>query len=159
MNKLFGIYETLHDAGVRMFDCEVGFAKAVTVALDRDFAVFIDPSQLSGSAEETCVVAHEAGHILTGATHRVDSPVDLIERHERRAERWAIERLLPFDELCDALRSGVSEPWELAERFDLPAEFVEKALRFYEETRGFFCEPPQKRKQTKTLALSTRFDV
>lgn len=74
MNKLFGIYETLHDAGVRMFDCEVGFAKAVTVALDRDFAVFIDPSQLSGSAEETCVVAHEAGHILTGATHRVDSP-------------------------------------------------------------------------------------
>lgn len=156
MNKLFDIYADLHEAGVRMFDCEVGFAKAVTVELDDQFAVFIDPSQLSDSAEEACVVAHEAGHIMTGATHRVDSPLDLITRHERRAERWAIERLLPFDELCCALRAGIREPWELAEHFNLPPEFVVRALHFYQETRGFLRSQTEAR---NVLAFFGHVDI
>lgn len=89
------IYNELAARGVQFYlwdlDC-----KAVTLEMAGEYAVFLDFDRIDNASEEAVVLAHEAGHILTGATHRVASPWDLIERHEQRADRWAIRHLLPY---------------------------------------------------------------
>lgn len=110
--------------------------KAVTLEMAGEYAVFLDFDRIDSASDEAVVLAHEAGHILTGATHRVASPWDLIERHEQRADRWAIRHLLPYGALRQAMRQGCTEPYQLAERFGVTEMFVKKACGYYHDACG-----------------------
>jgi len=131
VGKLIDIYCELYDKGVKFFDWSIDFTKAVTIEKDGTYAVFIDSKAIGTVAEEAVLVAHEAGHIFTGATHKVSSRYDIIARHEVRADRWAIKKLITKDELEAEVHNGYREPWELAERFNVPQEFLEKAICYY----------------------------
>ncbi len=73
-------------------------------------------------------IAHEVGHCATGCTHKVSSPLDLVEKHEFKANRWAIERYLPFEAMNDAMEHGYVETWALADYFDLSEDFIVMAI-------------------------------
>ena len=81
-------------------------------------------------------IAHEAGHCATGCTHKISSPLDLVAKHEYKANRWAIERYLPFNDINSAIKAGYTEPWELADYFNVTEKFIRKAIRYYTECRG-----------------------
>lgn len=91
----------------------------------------MDFGNIHSSAEELVVVAHEGGHISTGATHKVNSPYDLIEKHEYKADKWAVQKLIPEEELDEAVASGCTELWQLAEHFAVTEEFMRKAVCWY----------------------------
>ena len=137
MEKLTQIYEELQDLGAVLFSRALPFCnsacKCATIEYDGRYGVFMDTDRIDTRAEETVLAAHECGHIATGTTHRVVSPIDLIGRHEYRANKWAILKLLPRDELSDAIAQGDREPWELAERLSLPESFIREALAFYRD--------------------------
>lgn len=86
-------------------------------------------------AEYRTILAHELGHHFTSAGETVSSRLfsygDLInvDRVEHRANKWAAEHLIPWDELRDALVAGLREKWELAEHFGVTEEMVEFRLR------------------------------
>ena len=71
------------------------------------------------------------------AGHRLDvykrQPYDLVERHEHRANKWAIEKLLPRDELYALYADGLTQPWEIAEHAALPEDFVRRAMAYYHD--------------------------
>lgn len=124
MNKALSLYRELHEAGVSCFSWTLGSEKAATIELKGAYALFVDFDNIASAAEEAAVIAHEYGHIATGTTHRVCSPYDLVERHEHRANKWAIEKLLPRDELYALYADGLTQPWEIAEHAALPEDFV-----------------------------------
>ena len=74
---------------------------------------------------------HEGGHYATGTTHEVSSPYDLVEKHEYKANKWAVQRALSSDELDDAVAEGYTEIWSLAEHFGVTEEFMRKAVCWY----------------------------
>ncbi|MEA4896164.1 MAG: ImmA/IrrE family metallo-endopeptidase [Oscillospiraceae bacterium] len=134
MEKLVEIYRELHDTGVTMIDRPLPFSaetkSAVLRLCDDKYGIFVDSSHLT-MAEESVCIAHEAGHIATGSTHAVCSPYDVVARHEYRANKWAIKKLIPKDELDNAVRHGNTEVWELAEEFGVTEEFMIKAINYY----------------------------
>ena len=91
----------------------------------------MDFDNIPTRAEELVVIAHEGGHCSTGATHRVSSPYDLVEKHEYKAWKWAIQRLIPEEELDAAVGSGLTEAWELAEHFQVTEPFLRRAVAYY----------------------------
>ena len=97
--------------------------------------IAIDPVAVADTADETCKLAHELGHCMTGSFHTRSSPCDLVARHEVRADRWAIRWLLPRHQLEQAFRLGIVEPWQLAEHFSLPEAFIRKAIEYYRSQR------------------------
>ncbi|MCI7650223.1 MAG: hypothetical protein SO436_09695 [Oscillospiraceae bacterium] len=54
-------------------------------------------------------MAHELGHCITGSFYNVYAVCDLRAKHERRADKWAIKKLVPRDKLKNAINSGFSE--------------------------------------------------
>lgn len=131
MEKIIALYNELNRAGVRFYHWNMEEDRAATIELGGQYGVFMDFGNIRSSAEELVVVAHEGGHISTGATHRVNSPYDLIEKHEYKADKWAIQKLIPEDELDEAVASGCTELWQLAERFAVTEEFMRKAVCWY----------------------------
>lgn len=104
---------------------------------DQDFyAVFLDFSKISSLRLLRGVCYHELGHAATGSLHKVDSPYELVERSEYRANRWAAERYLTEADFRRAFSQGYTEAWQLADFFDLPEEDICAALTFWTERKG-----------------------
>ncbi len=78
-------------------------------------------------------MAHEMGHCMTDSFYEGYSPFELREKHERRANEWAVKEILPFSELCEAVKSGCRELWELSEHFNVSEDFVRKAINIHEQ--------------------------
>ena len=99
-------------------------------------AVFLDFTQIRSTRLLRGVCCHEMGHVATGALHKVDSPFELAERSEYRANRWCAQHYLSQEDFREALEAGYTEPWQLAEFFDMPERDVRSALTYWTERRG-----------------------
>lgn len=131
MVDLSAIYNDLELQDIKLFTQDIGFADAATIESDGCYGIFLDLSCFDSIPRYKEILAHEIGHCATGCTHKVSSPLDLIEKHEYKANRWAIERYIPFEELQSAMKNGYSDRWQLAEYFDMPEPFIQKALDYY----------------------------
>lgn len=96
-----------------------------------DCYIAIDPYKLRSQQDERMKLAHELGHCMTGSFYNQYAAVDCRQRHENRADRWAIRHMISESDLQTAVDHGVTEVWDLAEYFDLPEPFIRKAIHFY----------------------------
>lgn len=91
----------------------------------------IDESVMDGDALERVHMGHELGHCETGSFYSIYTAVDCRQRHENRADKWAIKKLIPVADLDDAVADGCTEIWDLAERFGVTEDFVRKVVCYY----------------------------
>ena len=91
----------------------------------------IDGSVQDGSVQERVHMGHELGHCLTGSFYNRYSAFDIRQRHENRADKWAICQLIPLEDLDEAIAEGCCELWELAERFGVTEQFIKKTVCYY----------------------------
>ena len=138
MRELTDIYKWYEDRGILLFDRQLPFSneqsKAVTIRLRGDGAtgVFLDLGRIETAAEEAVTLLHEGGHCATGTTHSVVSPFDLIEKHEYKADKWAVQDAVSQEELDTARRAGYREIYELADFFNLTEAFMRKVICWYD---------------------------
>lgn len=95
--------------------------------------IAIDTRKIKTGAEEKVVLAHEIGHCETGSFYNIHSPFDLRERHEYKANKRSYQILIPHAELKAAVKKGLTEIWELAEYFDVPCEYMQKAAEYWRQ--------------------------
>ena len=91
----------------------------------------MDAGVRDGGAQERVHLSHELGHCVTGSFYHRSAAVDGRQRHENQANKWAIQTLIPVDDLDRAVAEGCTEIWELAERFGVTEDFVRKAVCLY----------------------------
>lgn len=125
-NKLYCMAEK---RGVMVDRFDVRQNKSVSVKLGDNLYVGLD-NNLSGASEKVCL-AHELGHCLTCSFYNVYSPFDIREKHEKRADKWAINRLVPKSQYKKAVKNGYDNIFLLADYFNVTAEFMEKAVKLY----------------------------
>lgn len=91
----------------------------------------MDESVLDGGVQERVHLSHELGHCVTGSFYNIHAAIDYRQRHENRADKWAIENLIPVDQLDDAIAEGCIELWDLADRFGVTETLMKKAICYY----------------------------
>lgn len=107
-------------------------AESLSVPLpDGSHCIAIDHKKIRSCADAVCKLTHEFGHCATGAFYNRYSNFDLRQKHENRADKWAIKKLIPKDELEEAVHSGKKTSWELAEYFGVTEDFMKKAVCYY----------------------------
>lgn len=131
MDKLINLYQELAEKGIRLFTWDIASEKASTLEVNGQYAIFMDFDNIATRSEETVVLAHEGGHCSTGALHRACSPYDLIEKHEYKAWKWAVQTLVSAEELDEAIAQGYTSAWSLAEYFNVTEDFMRKVLCWY----------------------------
>ena len=101
--------------------------------MDEEGRCFIgmDESVRDGDIQERVHLGHEIGHCVTGSFYNIHAAIDSRQRHENKANKWAIHALIPVEELDDAVAEGCTEVWELAERFRVTEDFMKKAVCWY----------------------------
>jgi hypothetical protein len=93
--------------------------------------IAIDPYKLYGLDDEYCKLAHEIGHCETGSFYNEYATCDVRQKHENRADKWAIEHKFSKEDLFTAMEEGYTELWSLAEYFGVTEDFMKKAVCWY----------------------------
>lgn len=119
-----------HNIGVFRFSLpETGSMSHMTDS--GDCCIGIDPAILDGNVQERVHLGHELGHCATGSFYSIYTAVDCRQRHENRADKWAVQTLIPVEDLDNAIAEGCTEVWELAERFGVTEDFIRKTVCYY----------------------------
>jgi len=126
INKLYSFAET---QGVKIDRLSVKENLSMSVKSGDGLYVAID-EDLSGAMEKVCL-AHELGHCTTGSFYNIYSKLDIREKHEKRADKWAIGELVPKPAFIKALEDGYDNVYSLAEYFGVTPDFMQKTVELY----------------------------
>ena len=105
----------------------------LSLALEDEGKCYIAMRPDLSPTEEKEALAHELGHCEYGGFYSRYTAVDSIQRHERKAERWAMVRLLPLPWVLRCIERGICTPWEIAEEAGVSSPYAEKCLCYYHE--------------------------
>lgn len=128
--NLTALYDIATQDNIPVFSFDMNKCESMSLLQDGDCYIAIDPFKIESTADEKVKLAHELGHCETGAFYNVYAVCDIRAKHERRADKWAIKKLVPEDELKEACKYCVNR-WELSQHFGVTEDFMQKALNYY----------------------------
>lgn len=135
MFELSDFYSYCKENKITVLPFDNAPSKGITIRDSNLYAIFLDFTKIKSTRVLKGVCCHELGHASTGALHKVSSPYETVERSEYRANRWMAEHFLKEEDFREAFAAGYTEPWQLAEYFDLPEQDVRNALTYWSERR------------------------
>jgi len=139
MEKLTEIYNELLEMGVTVQSGSYhldGGQDAFAIKVGQHFGIFLDIDRIRTLADEKEATSHEWAHVKADATYGVDAPPDVKARAENRAARTQIEKILPFEEMREAMRKGYTSAYDLAEYFAVTEATVNRAYAYYTGPKG-----------------------
>ena len=127
--KTTSLYDTADENGVLIERLDLPLNLSFSATYGGKCFVALD-NRVTRAQERVCL-AHELGHCETMSFYNINSPLDVRGKHERRADRWAIENLIPEADYRKALHNGYTDLNSLAEFFDVTPQFMQKAVEYY----------------------------
>ena len=130
--ELGALYDLAEQENIEVIRFTMAINGSMSV-MDDNGACYIgmDDAVRDGGIQERVHLIHELGHCVTGSFYNRYAAIDSRQRHENRADKWAVKKLIPVEALDDAIAEGCTEVWELAERFGVTEEFVRKAVCYH----------------------------
>ena len=131
-SELYDLYGEADKDGIAVFwlPMKVDQSRAIQTE-DGCCAIGIDPWKMDTVAKEKVSLGHELGHCKTGSFYNPFAKLDVRRKHENRADKWEIKRLIPVDDLDEAVADGHTDLWDLAEYFGVTEDFMRKAVCWY----------------------------
>lgn len=130
--EISALYDFADQQNIEVLSFPMEENGSMSIMLDSGACVIgMDESVRDGCVQERVHLGHELGHCATGSFYNIHAAIDSRQRHENKANKWAIHTLIPVDDLDDAVAEGCHEIWELADRFGVTEDFVRKALCYY----------------------------
>ena len=129
LSKTSELYQLAEQEGIPII--HLSFPLCGSVSLQQDNGrcyIGLDDMPIT---QERVHLAHELGHCETGSFYNRYAKLDLRQKHENRADKWAIRQLVPEDTLDQAVADGYTDLPSLAEHFGVTESFMRKAVCWY----------------------------
>ena len=130
-NDLLGLYAYAERRNIDVDWIPMRRATSLSVPLGDGYAIALAPWTLGTIAQETVCLAHELGHCETGSFYNQYAALDVRQRHENRADKWAIQHLISVEELDEAVAEGCEDVPALSEHFGVTENLMRKAVCWY----------------------------
>lgn len=127
--------QELHDMGVMVVSRPDLCRRRSATAFRENFLVL---GELHGEKQTNAVLTHEKWHYRLGAFYQFEAPYEQRSQAEARANRAALQELVPKQRLALLLRKGLSVS-EIAEALDVNEIHIWEAWRLYRELDQRYC--------------------
>ena len=130
--ELTALYDFAKQQNIEVLPFPMKENGSMSIQTDSGLCVIgMDECIRDGACQERVHLGHELGHCVTGSFYSIHTAVDCRQRHENKADKWAVEYLIPAEQLDEAIAAGYSELWQLAEYFGVTEDMMRKALCWY----------------------------
>lgn len=133
---LESLYDEAQSSGISIEKFDLAENTSVCACIDGRYYIGIDKNRMETSYEEAECLAHELGHCRTDALYEPDSPSYMRKNKEKKAQAWAIVRIVTPERFRAAYESGCREVWEFADELNISCDFAYKVMLYYRE-KGF----------------------
>ena len=132
MKSVLALYDLAKEQNIEVLQYPMQENGSMSIMLeDGSCFIGIDQAVQDGDIQERVHLSHELGHCITGSFYNRYAAIDHRQRHENRANKWAIRHLIPVEDLDEAVALGYTELWQLAEHFGVTEEFIKKTVCYY----------------------------
>ena len=100
-------------------------------------AIIVDDKTVKGSIAENTVLIQELGHYHSGAYYRTNSPFELIEKMEFKADKKAWEIFFPYPTIKNLMKNGLTTVSQLADYFEVEPSYLARCINYYYNQYGF----------------------
>lgn len=121
------LFRKAEESGIIVEYLRLPINESLSVESSEGDFVLLDYSLINACANERVHLAHELGHCVKGSFYNTYTPYNVRQKHENRADKWAIEELIPLDDFDLAISEGYTDLWSLAEYFGVTEDFMRKA--------------------------------
>ncbi|MBE6781260.1 MAG: ImmA/IrrE family metallo-endopeptidase [Ruminococcaceae bacterium] len=133
INKLYNYAE---ESGITVDFMPLKENLAFSLDLNGKGFIALDKGLVGRTAAERVALAHELGHLATGAVYCPSDDPKTILKNEQAAHRWAINLLVPYPKLVEALKDGDEDLSTLSDRFGVTEDFMQKVLIHYSQSKS-----------------------
>jgi hypothetical protein len=88
--------------------------------------------------EKTCILAEEIGHHCTSIGNILDQSKIKNRKQEKKARRWAVNKLIKVEQFVDAYKEGVRCKAELADFLNVTEPFLDFAIEHFKNLYGTY---------------------
>ena len=132
MKDLISLYRQAEEQNIEIIPYPLPHTGSMSLETDTGQCyIGMDYDSLTDPRDRLVHLGHELGHCISGAFYNRFAKMDLRQRQEIKANKWAIRFLIPEEDLDDAVAQGYTQLWELAEHFGVTEEFIRKAVCLY----------------------------
>lgn len=140
MQSLLSVYQDIEKLGIPVIIGTLDAEGSIAVKIDDDIRFIVLDKRIQSEKAEKVQLTHELGHHQTDTIYHESDNLSEKSRCEYRANKWAVHRLLPYEDMKAAMEKGIIEIWELAEYFDVTEDFIQLCFRHYQDEGLYF--PP-----------------
>lgn len=131
MLNTVALYDIADEGDIPIIKLSIPLNGSMCIQMGNKCYIGLDYGVLPDAATHRVHLSHELGHCYTGSFYNRYAALDVRQKHENHADKWAIKKLIPEDELDQAVADGCTELWSLAEHFDVTEDFMKKAVCYY----------------------------
>ncbi len=124
------LYDLAAERNIPVVPFDLQLTPSMSIMDERGQCAVAMAKSLQGAREHTCL-GHEMGHCVTGSFYTQYTSGAVRGKSEYKANKWAYYHLVPPLALRDAMNSGITQPWQLAEHFSVTEDFILDALDYY----------------------------
>ena len=122
------LYQLARDHDIPVMFMDIPENGSMCIQTETRCYIGMDYAVLPNEAAHRVHLSHELGHCETGSFYNRWAARDVRQKHENHADKWAIKKLIPKDELDRAVAAGYTDVCTLAEHFDVTIPFMKKAI-------------------------------
>ena len=125
------LYDKMEKENIHYINHQLLFTRGAIAHCDDLTAIVVDDKQVKSQVSENTVLLEELGHYMAGAYYRTNSPYELIEKMEHKADKKAWEEFFPYEEIKELMKKGLTTVTELAEYYNVEAPYMARCLNYY----------------------------
>lgn len=125
------LYHKIEKENIHYLNHSLLFTRGAIAHHDNLTAIVVDDKQVKSQISENTVLMQELGHYMAGAYYHTNSPYELIEKMEHKADKKAWEEFFPYEEIKKLMKKGLTTATQLAEYYNVEAPYMAKCLNYY----------------------------
>ena len=94
-------------------------------------AIIVDEVKTNTTISRNTVLIQELGHYFSGSYYKTNSPYELIEKMEYKADKKAWEKFFPYEQIKKLMKKGLTTVTQLADYFDVEAPYMARCVNYY----------------------------
>lgn len=94
-------------------------------------AIIVDESKINTKISINTTLIQELGHYYSGSYYKTNSPYELIEKMEHKADKKAWEEFFPYEKIKELMKNGLTTVTQLAEYFDVETPYMARCVNYY----------------------------
>lgn len=125
------LYDVLENENIHYSNHKLINSSGMIAHYEDVTAIIVDEEKTNTTISRNTVLIQELGHFYSGAYYKTNSPYELIDKMEYKANKKSWETFFPYAKIKELMKKGFTTVTQLAEYFDVEAPYIARCVNYY----------------------------